>query len=213
MNTLFKELDAFVSVYFDARDAHPELQGVRSSGERIGARSVFFDACFPEDDRTSTLGVSLTDALYSPLDEAGSESLFSHDEVRLSGSVELASWQLLELAGAERSRLGPSYEPEPWRPRNDDLAGFAGRSLGGGLARHCFELFGGQAEDRRLLSALLCLSPGMTQVGAALSDSLAPSSSTRPSGSGFTLPSVCYMLRSEGPLMQSIMGSDESDAD
>ena len=53
----------------------------------------------------------------------------------------------------------------------------------------------------------------MTQVGAALSDSLVPSTSMRPSGSGFALPSVCYMLRSKGPLMQSIMGSDEPDVD
>ena len=135
---------------------------------------------------------------------AGGERLFQHDEVRLFAEVELAGWQLRGVEAKERSRRGPTCGDAPWQVRTDELESFAGRSLGGGMARFCLERFGQSAEDARLLSALMCLAPGMTQVGAAVSDSLEPSPLARPSGSGLSGPGPCYLLRAEGPLMSSI---------
>jgi hypothetical protein len=49
----------------------------------------------------------------------------------------------------------------------------------------------------------------MTQVGAALSDSLVPSSAARPIDSPLAGPGPCYMLRAEGPLVQTLFGRRE----
>jgi len=72
------------------------------------------------------------------------------------------------------------------------------------MARLCLAQFGTREDDARLLSALLSLAPGMTQVGAAVSDTLAPSSAARPQGSALTGPGPCYMLRADGPLMETL---------
>ena len=74
------------------------------------------------------------------------------------------------------------------------------------MGRFCLEHFGKRDQDARLLSALMSLAPGMTQVGAALSDTLAPSYTARPEGlGGLAGPGPCYLLRSEGALMQIIV--------
>ena len=70
---------------------------------------------------------------------------------------------------------------------------------------------GADEAEACLLSALLALAPGMTQVGAGLSDSLIPSPAARPERSGAPLTGAgpCYMLRGDGPLLQVITGSGE----
>ena len=144
--------------------------------------------------------------------KATGEGLFLHEEVRLLAEAELSTWQLRGVAAKERSRRGPTCGVAPWRERTAEMESFAGRSLGGGLARFCLDRFGQQREDARLLSAIMSLAPGMTQVGAAVSDSLAPSSAARPLGGGLSGPGPCFMLRSEGPLMAAI-ASGGTDAD
>jgi hypothetical protein len=81
------------------------------------------------------------------------------------------------------------------------------------MARFCLERLGGRKQDALLLSALLALAPGMTQVGVALSDALAPSSASRPDGLAPAGPGPCYMLRTGGPLMETISsGNTRSEA-
>ncbi|MEM9176053.1 MAG: hypothetical protein AAGC67_12530, partial [Myxococcota bacterium] len=88
---------------------------------------------------------------------------------------------------------------------------FVGKSLGGGMARLCADRFGADPDEACLLSALLALAPGMTQVGAGLSDALAPSPATRPARSGAPLGGAgpCYMLRGDGPLLGVITGEGD----
>ena len=146
----------------------------------------------------------LADRLYAEPGPDGSERLFAHDEVRLVATVELAGWQLRSIRAGERLRRGPTFVDAPWQSREDSLGGFSGRSLGGGMARYCLERLGERKEDALLLSTLLSLAPGMTQVGVAVSDVLAPSSASRPGGLAPAGPGPCYMLRTDGPLMETI---------
>lgn len=210
INTLFQELSAFVARFQGEVRLDDSLFGGRQAGERIAGRSLFFDSFSPAEGRSATqLSVRLADLFYEPLSEAGCESVRGHDELRLRAEVDLASWQLVTIDARERRRRGPAFESEDWTPRGAGLDVFEGQSLGGGMARLALSRFAADEADARLLSALLSLGPGMTQVGAAVSDSLAPSRAARPAGSGLPGPGPCYMLRAEGPLMGS-MFSDEA---
>jgi len=215
VNTLFQELSAFVSRFKARREQAGAKAECHAVGERLASRSLFFDAFFCEERvDTTALSVRLADLFYAPLDEHGGEVLAEHHEVRLRAEVELAGWRIRKLAGRARSRRGPSCEATPWQDRSADLRDFADQSLGGGMAKRCLERFGDRPEDARLLSALLGLGPGMTQVGAAVSDTLAPATRARPAGAGLPGPGPCYLLRAGGPLMASMFSApDESTPD
>ena len=116
INTLFHELSAVVSRFFTKRDEHPELTHPREPGERIVARSLFFDAFHPEGASTSTLSVRLADIQFGEVGEEGRERLFAHEEVRLLAEVELAGWQLRGVEARERLRRGPVCDPTSWTP-------------------------------------------------------------------------------------------------
>ncbi|MCR9093765.1 MAG: DUF2889 domain-containing protein [bacterium] len=208
VNTLFQELSATVARLHQLREDEPTLAEPRPSGARIARRAVFFDAFLPEEGTCSELRVRLSDAQYGSPDEIGNESMARHSEVRLAAQVDLMGWQLLGLRGSERARVGPEIEAGPWTDRNDVLEEFVDTSLGGGMARLCAERFGDDAAEACLLSALLALAPGMTQVGAGLSDSLVPSPVARPQKTGAPLTGAgpCYLLRGDGPLIQVITG-------
>ena len=72
------------------------------------------------------------------------------------------------------------------------------------MTRFCLERLGHRNQDARLLSALLSLAPGMTQVGVVLSDGLVPSTAARPGGLAEMGPGPCYMLRAEGALVEAL---------
>lgn len=204
VNTLLQEVDAFVSSHLALRRDDAEYAKPRGAGERIGARSLFFDALFGEGGSKTDLSVRLADLHYAPSHASGRESIALHAEVRLVAEADLAGWQLRSITAKQRIRPGPAFGDAAWERRSEDLEVFVGRSLFGGMNRFCLERFGGREADARLLSTLMSLSPGMTQVGAAVSDQLVPSSSARPLASGLSGPGPCYMLRAEGPLMESI---------
>ncbi|MFK7895391.1 MAG: DUF2889 domain-containing protein, partial [Myxococcota bacterium] len=205
ISTLFQELSAFVARLGVMRAAHPELISSRRPGERIATRSLYFDAFLPSEGGSETdISVRLADLFYAIAAPSGAEVLFEHDELRLVAQVDLAGWQFKSGEARERCRRGPTCENSSWTLRSDALSDFAGQSLGGGMARLCLQKFGDSDADARLLSALLSLGPGMTQVGAAVSDTLAPSSSAAPPGSGLPGPGPCYMLRTGGPLIESM---------
>lgn len=216
INTLFHELSAFVSrrrvVVSAVKSEHAELESQRPVGERIASRSIFFDAFLPDDGDTTVISVRLADIHFASTDESGSECLYSHDELRLVAEVELAGWQLRGVRARERLRLGPSCSEAPWRQRDNDLGDFAGRSLGGGMTRFCLEGFGQREQDALLLSALLSLAPGMTQVGVTVSDGLTPSAAGHSGGWALTGPGPCYMLRAEGPLMKTLSSRNSQTA-
>ncbi len=213
INTLFQELSAFVSRLFAVRNGGPDLWKGRREGERLANRSVYFDAFFrAEGGSTAGISVRLADLFYAPADAEGAEGLLAHDEVRVAAEVDLTAWQIRAIQARERCRVGPAAEDVPWTPRNESLDAFIGQSLGGGMARRCLETIGTADADARLLSALLALGPGMTQVGAAVSDTLAPSEGARPQGSALPGAGPCYMLRSGGPLMASMFAGREDEA-
>ena len=204
VNTLLQEVDAIVSSHLSLSRGDPQYAKPRDLGERIAARSLFFDAFFEEGAATTDLCVRLADLHFAPSAASGREAVALHAEVRLVAEADLAGWQLRSIAARERSRRGPACGDAAWESRSGDLDVFVGRSLFGGMNRFCLERFGGREADARLRSSLMCLSPGMTQVGAALSDQLVPSSSARPLASGLSGPGPCYMLRAGGPLIASI---------
>lgn len=205
INTLFHELSAFVSRLRVATREHSGLQVERLPGERIASRSIFFDAFFPEGGSSTLISVRLADILFADCDEDTSERLFSHDELRLLAEVELAGWQLRGVQAKERRRPGPICGDTPWQQMDVELSEFAGQSLGGGMTRFCLAQLGKRDRDALLLSAMLSLAPGMTQVGVTLSDGLAPSSiAAHPGGLAAMGPGPCYMLRAEGPLIDSL---------
>ncbi len=207
INTLFQELSAFAARFRGVLREDPTLPATRTPGERLARRSVFFDAFLPDDAATTRIGVRLSDFFFAARDAEENEKMLRHDEVRVVADAELATWQLRALGARERSRPGPVCDATPWRARDDALQDLSTGSLRSGLTRAFLERFGERAEDAALLSALLCLAPGMTQVGAALSDVLVPSSASRPGGLGSLGPGPCYMLRAEGPLVESLFGA------
>lgn len=204
VNTLLHEVDAFVSSHLALRRDDREYARSRGEGERIGARSLFFDAFFGEGGTTTHLSVRLADLHRASSDATGREAVALHTEIRLLAEADLAGWQLRTLAAKERIRRGPALGDSAWQSRSSELEGFVGRTLFGGMNRFCLERFGGREADARLLSALRSLAPGMTQVGAAVSDQLAPASSARPLAGGLSGPGPCYLLRADGPLMESL---------
>lgn len=147
----------------------------------------------------------LADVFFAARDEHGGEGLLAHDEVRVVAEVELERWRLRSVHARERCRQGPEFDDLPWQSRNEAVAELAGQALSGGVTRFCLERFAGRNADARLLSALLCLAPGMTQVGAALSDTLTPSARARLGGLASMGPGPCYMLRAEGPLVATLV--------
>jgi hypothetical protein len=205
INTLLRELRAFVSDVASARKAEPDLAVPRTVGDRLAARSLFFDAFSSSDlEGVADLSVRLADLHYAAKDENGREQLGRHDQAHLRGLVDLAGWQVRELSARERSRRGPVCEDTPWTIRSEELRKFAEQSLAVGMSRRCLDLFGGRPGDARLLSALLCLGPGMTQVGVAFSETLVPSPAATADGGGLSGPGPCYMLRSGGPFARAI---------
>ena len=163
------------------------------------------------DDR-SPRAFRIADLFFAACDEDGSERLLSHDELRLFAEVDLAGWRLRNVGARERCREGPSCGDMPWQSRSEELRDFCGQSLGGGMTRFSLERFAGRDEDARLLSALLSLAPGMTQVGATLSDALVPSSSAHPGGMTSMGPGPCYMLRADGPLVETLFSLKPRDS-
>lgn len=212
INTLFQELSAFVSRLRSVMSEHPELSGSRASGERIARRSLYFDAFLPDDVATTQISVRVADLFFAACDEEGSERLLSHDEVRLIAEVDLSGWRLRNVQARERCRQGPSCGDMPWQSRSEELGDFQGQSLSGGMTRFALERFAGRDEDARILSAFLSLAPGMTQVGAALSDALLPSSNARPGGMTSMGRGPCYMLRADGPLIETIFSVKPRDS-
>lgn len=205
VNTLFQELSAFVARLRALTSERPGLLDARAPGERLARRSLFFDAFLPDDPATTQLSVRLADVFFAARDQHGGEALLAHDEVRVIAEVELERWRLRSLQARERCRQGPEFGDLPWQSRNEAVAELAGQALSGGVTRFCLERFAGRNEDARLLSALLCLAPGMTQVGAALSDTLTPSARARLGGLASMGPGPCYMLRAEGPLVATLV--------
>ena len=212
INTLFQELSAFVSRLRAVMIDCPELPAARATGERIARRSLYFDAFLPDGGATTQISVRIADLFFAACDGEGSERLLSHDEVRLFAEVDLAGWRLRNVEARERCREGSSCGDMPWQSRSEELSDFCGQSLGGGMTRFSLQRFSGRDEDARLLSALLSLAPGMTQVGPALSDALLPSSNTRPGGMTSMGPGPCYMLRADGPLIETLFPVNPRDS-
>jgi len=213
VNTLFQELSATVARLFRQRELDPALGGGRASGERIARRSIYFDAFLPETGTEAELRVRLSDAQYGIADVNGGESMAHHAEVRAAARVDLTGWELRGLRAEERNRRGPAIDTGTWLDRSDDVAVFVGHSLGGGMGKRCSEHFAETSADACLLSAMLAFAPGMTQVGAGLSDTLLPPAAARPERSGAPLGGAgpCYMLRGDGPLLQVITGTAGDD--
>jgi hypothetical protein len=208
ITTLLQELSAVVAGLGLAVVREPELQVRRQPGERIAQRSVFLDAFAQQGSTDTDVSVRVADLRLGGADAVGNERVFSHEEARVVAEVDLATWQINGAHAGERRRRAPSFEPGGWVSRSHDLGVIVERSLGGGMARLCLEHFGDRPADALLLSALLNLAPGMTQVGAAISDSLGRSSANRPEGT-LTGPGPCYMLRADGPLMKSLFANVE----
>lgn len=203
ITTLFREINAFVSELQESQ-LDGERRVARRPGERIASRSVFLDGFVSEGSEVADVSVRVADLEIDGVDANGDEIFASLDEVRLVAAVEFEGWRLRGLHGGQRSRRASSSEESPWRARSEALDEVIGQSLSGGMARFCLERFGNSPQDALLLAALLNLSPGMTQVAAALADT---PDRTRASGGSASFPQggPCYMLRAEGPLMKRLV--------
>jgi len=214
INTLFQEASALIAGLEQQGDGWGRYEGARGAGDRIASRSVFLDGVGLAGGEAVDLSVRVSDLTLAGVDAAGNEQLGSHDELRLIATVELAGWRLRAIRAAERIRPAVAFDDAEWVSRTAEIEDFAEMSLAGGMARKCLERFGGDPESTRLLSALLSLSPGMTQVPASLTDSIARSEGGGGyEGSQLAGPGPCYMLRAGGPLMQSLQGGMASKPD
>lgn len=211
ITTLMQELSAVVTRLQRRR---PDPFGHRSAGERLLTRSVFLDGVTTPGSFESEISVRVAELELDGVDERGDERFHSYGEARLVARTDLVKRTIASLEAGQRERDAAAPEASAWLSRSDDVAGFVGGSLSGGMARRCLEQFGGEPNDELLLSALLHLSPGITQVAAALADSIARSQG--PPGENRPLPAgggPCYMLRTDGPLMARIMGGNEPPGD
>ena len=124
--------------------------------------------------------------------------------MRMVAAVEFENLRLQRLHAGQRTRKISDVEAPAWQDWGEELAGFIGQSLRGGMARRCLEHFGAQADAVLILSALLNLSPALTQVAAALTDT--PKRIWASGGvESFPQGGPCYMLRAEGPLVQRLI--------
>lgn len=211
INTLFQQTSALIAGLKDDEQGWQGYAESRQPGDRIASRSVFLDGVGLEGGEAVDLCVRVSDLTLAEVDPAGNEQLASHDELRLVATVEFAGWSIRAMRAAERCRAASAFDDAEWVARTPEVEDFAGQSLAGGMARTCLERFGGEPANARLLSALLSLAPGMTQVPASLTDSIAPSRGGY-DGSQLAGPGPCYMLRAGGPLMESLRSRMDSDS-
>jgi len=216
INTLFQETSALIAGLEEPGAGWRRYAENRRPGDRIASRSVFLDGVGLDGGEAVELCVRVADLLLVGVDDAGNEQLGSHDEVRLVATVAFDGWQIRALRAAERCRPVATFDDAAWVVRTDEVEDLVGTSLAVGMARTCLQRFGGDAANARLLSALLALAPGMTQVPASLTDSMARSGGGGGQGYGASQlagPGPCYMLRAGGPLMTSLMSGADPNPD
>src|SRR5262249_54239976 len=118
--------------------------------------------------------------------------------------VDLSTFTLTGLTGAERRRGLDDLERAPWRSRDDALAALVGLSVGAGATAALMARLGVAPDDRPLLDALLMVPPALIQCSAALSEAWAHAYKASASLVGMGgLPDSCYMWRRDGVLTRA----------
>ncbi len=177
----------------------------RPVGQRIFRRDVIVDGHQPAPGRL-LLALQLTDLHFapSPLLARPMDRFAGELEVRALAEVDLQSFTIVRLTGAERRRGIADLDGAPWRTRDNVMAPLVGLSLGPGVTAALVERLSGTPEDRPVLDALLTLAPTVIQCVATLSETwprVALSSDSRLGIGG--LPDSCYMWRRGGALIRA----------
>jgi hypothetical protein len=174
----------------------------RPAGERVFRRDLSIDGHEVAPGRAA-LGIQLQDLLFAPAPALARpmERFGGQLEIRLLADVDVNTFTLTGVSGAERRRGVADLETAAWEPRDDALAGLAGLRLTSGATAALLTRFGATPADRPLLDSLLMLVPALIQVVAALSEGWAAAYKASPSVVAMGgLPDSCYMWRREGAL-------------
>jgi hypothetical protein len=183
---------------------HP-VPGDRRPGERVFRRDLVVDGHEPAVGRLQ-MAVQLTDIqLAAAPPVAAPMTRFARDRtLRLLADVDLGTFALRHVCGAERVRRPDTIADASWRDRADALDALAGVSLAQGVTAELFRRFGDAAADRPLLDALLMLPPALIQCMAANSEPFPALFRDNPSVVAMGgLPDSCYMWRRDGALQHA----------
>jgi hypothetical protein len=178
---------------------------VRPAGQRVYRRDLIVDGHEAAAGRLA-LAVQLTDLHFAPAPPLARpmDRFAGQLEVRALAEVELTTFTLATIEGAERRRGLDDLEQAPWRGRDDALAGLAGLRLGAGVTAELIGRLGNSPADRPILDALLMLAPTVIQCSAALSEAWAHAYKANASLVGMGgLPDSCWMWRRDGALTRA----------
>jgi hypothetical protein len=174
----------------------------RPAGERVFRRDLILDGHELAAGRV-VVAIQLQDLCFLPAPAPAPpiERFGGQLEVRLLADVDVSTFTLTRVSGAERRRGLADLETAAWQPRDSALDGLAGLRLTSGATAALLTRLGTSTADRPLLDCMLMLAPALIQVVAALSEGWAAAYKASPSVVAMGgLPDSCYMWRRDGAL-------------
>jgi hypothetical protein len=178
---------------------------VRATGERVFRRDIVLDGT-EGGDGTVGLSVQLSDLLWTPAPPITSpmQRFGAHHEIRLDLSVDVKTFSLAAIAGAQRRRTTDNLTTAPWEDLGPLVHDLVGMSVLHGVSAQLRQRFAPHATERPLLDALLMVAPTLIQCAAARSEAWAALTKNTTSLVGMGgIPDSCYMWRRDGALHQS----------
>lgn len=182
----------------------------RFAGERVFRRDVLLDGA-NTGEGTVNLSVQLTDLYWAPSPPIAPpmQRFAAELEIRLLLTLDLKSFNLSAISGAQRVRDAENLTTASWTDLGPLLTDLVGMSMWHGATAQLLKRFAERPEIRPLLDALLMVGPAVIQCTAAMSESWAALAKDTSSVVGMGgIPDSCYMWRRDGALHQSRRGDD-----
>jgi len=186
-----------------AQDAR--LQGTgqtRAPGERLARRDLIIDGLLA-DDRRLNVALQLTDVHFAPAPAVAPpmRRFAAELELRLLLDIDLRSFTLAQISGAQRWRELADLESASWQDLQGSVQPLVGLPMMHGAIPEIRRRFAQAPEQRPLFDALLMIAPALIQCSAALSEAWPLQAKDSPSLVGMSgYPDSCYMWRREGAL-------------
>lgn len=191
------------------RARHGE-QPARATGDRVFRRDVILDGA-DQGDGNLTLAVQLTDLYWAPAPAIAPpmQRFAAQHEIRLALTLDLKTFSLAAIDGAQRRRDGESLTVAEWDDLGPLISDLVGIPMLHGVTVQLRQRFASRPAERALLDALLMVGPTLIQCTAAMSESWARLAKDTSSVVGMGgIPDSCYMWRRGGALHQARRGDD-----
>jgi hypothetical protein len=182
----------------------------RAPGDRVFRRDVMLDGT-DSGDGSLNLAVQLNDLYWAPAPAIAPpmQRFAAQHEIRLSLAMDLKTFRLAAIEGAQRRRDAETLTSAEWDDLGPIINDLVGVPMLHGVTAQLRERFAGRPAERALFDALLMVGPTLIQCTAAMSESWARLAKDTSSVVGMGgIPDSCYMWRRGGALHQARRGDD-----